>query len=146
MYRSSRFVFAFVVAIAALLVAGAASAQTTGPSITATSFIYPDRIVRGQDLGSSTRPQNLNPNGVSYADCVADMTLRFSVSVNGFDGQALQVWAAKSNDCSVDTNRGYGSVTGAACWLVNDGNASLVQLTQNTITVDVRVQDLVGPQ
>jgi hypothetical protein len=143
MFRRALCAFAFGVILA--LAAGDAGAQTVlSPTITATSFVFPERIVNGVDLGSSTRPMNLNPNGVSYDDCIKNMTLRFSVNVSGFNGQALQVWATKSGDCTADTTRGVGSVP--TCWLVNGGNASLVQLTSNTITIDVRVQDLVGPQ
>jgi len=127
---------------AGLSAASVAVAQTVGAS----GQPYPDRLVNGSDLGQSTRPQNLNPLGISYSDCVQDMTLRFSVTVSGFTGgQNLQVWATRSNDCTANASRGIG-LNAAVCWLVNQGVTGLVSNTATTLNFDVRVQDLVGPQ
>jgi hypothetical protein len=125
---------------------------TTQASVAASQQRYPDRILNygtssAQDLGQSTRPQNLNPLGISYNDCITDQTLQFTVQVSGFTGaQNLQVWATRSGDCSTDTARGAGGAFVATCWLVNQGITGRAMATPQTVTLTVRVQDLVGPQ
>src|SRR5580700_3463483 len=106
-----------------LLASGAAEAQ----SITAAVQINPERFTpNGQDLGQSTRPVNLNPTGINYADCIQDMQFVYSVTLSGFPGAAsdnMQVWATNQGDCTNDTTRGLGGTSSvqAACWLVNQG-------------------------
>jgi hypothetical protein len=107
---------------------------------------HPDRIVNGVDLQQSTRPMNLNPFGISYSDCIQDMTLRFSVAVVGLDGtETVQIWGTRSGDCTAPTTRGFGT-TANTCWLLGSTLTGMVVNTVTTYTVDVRVQDVVGPQ
>jgi hypothetical protein len=145
-------------AIAATLGSTPAGAQTaSGPTISQSGQLYPARILpngqsacgSGTAIGSctSTRPLNLNPFGVSYADCIADMTLQFSVTLNGFAGSdSLEVWASLTSPCTDNTDRGIGA-TAAVCWGVRAANiTNPVINTPQTYTFNIRVQDLVGWQ
>jgi hypothetical protein len=112
-------ILALAAVVGILLSSGAARAQT----INAAQQPYPDRILpNGANLGQSTRPLNLNPFGINYSDCVQNMVLQFSVTLNGFPGpntDHMQVWASLSQDCTQDANRGVGMLP--VCWLVNAG-------------------------
>ncbi len=106
----------------------------------------PHRIVQGMDLGPSTRPASQNPLGISYADCVADQTLRFPMQLSGFTGNAsLQVWASLGSVCVNPQDRGLDSGS-AICWGVSAGINDPMVIPPTTTNVDVRVQDLVGWQ
>jgi hypothetical protein len=155
-----------VASIVALVLAPHAShAQTTAPTSTTTIPVgtatpcvatpgaqptvsvslqqVPSRIVNKVNLGTSTRPPSLNPNGVSYQDCTDNMTLEFPVTACNFTGQSLQVWASRSSDCTNPSDRGHGGI--AVCWLVNQGSPSLQTSVTGEI-YDIRVQDIVGPE
>ena len=140
---------AFVLA-ATLVSAGAAAQIGTGggPTVTASGQPYPNRIVNGNNLGYSTRPQNLNPLGISYQDCLDDMTLSFSVTLNGFAGEdSLEVWASLTSDCTATGDRGIATGVQALCWGLRAGNIVNPNInTPQTYTFNVRVQDLVGWQ
>jgi len=140
-----RLAFSAAIVLAATLVPAVAAAQT----VSASGQPYPNRIVNGNNEGYSTRPQNLNPLGISYADCMADMTLSFSVTLSGFTASSpdsLEVWASLTSDCTAMTDRGIGA-TAALCWGTRSGNlTSVVTTTPQTYTFNVRVQDLVGWQ
>jgi hypothetical protein len=162
MVRSTRLP-AFALLPAILLAAEPARAQTTAASaamISASGQAYPDRIVNappllpsgvapGADLGESTRAQNLTPLGINHDDCISDMVLSFEVVLSGFDGsENLQVWASKSSDCTAATDRGALGAIAALCWPVAPQywqTGPVIQSPQ-TVTIQVRVQDLVGPQ
>ncbi|HSY24441.1 MAG TPA: hypothetical protein VK841_20080 [Polyangiaceae bacterium] len=154
-------VAAWLVALGALLVGvteSRAYAQTSGTttttsttgqeSITASQNVNPDRIVNGQDLGESTRPQNLNPTGINYSDCISDMSLQFSVTLSGFaatDNASMQIWATDHGDCTASTSRGIEGIN--QCWPLGQGTpADFVATSSVTQTFTVRVQDIVGPQ
>jgi hypothetical protein len=132
-----------------LVFAAVVLAMTCAPAAARAQSILgniPDRITTQGDLGETTRPDNQNPLGISYADCVADMTLRFTVQLSGFGGQAsLQVWASLGSGCVAPQDRGLDGGT-AVCWGVNPGILDPTIPTQLTTNVDVRVQDLVGWQ
>lgn len=68
------------------------------------------------------RAENLNPWGINFADCVADMRLDFPVTIANFTGAApahLEVWAGNGVDCSVDANRYLNNAgVSQACWQV----------------------------
>jgi hypothetical protein len=136
---------AFCVALVAFatLVPAVAAAQTVSVS----GQPYPNRIVGGVNEGYSTRQQNLNPLGISYQDCLDDMTLQFSVTASGFTGtDSLEVWASLTSDCTNPTDRGV-DYTAAVCW--GTRSQTLVDpliSTPQTYTFYVRVQDLVGWQ
>ena len=134
---------------AVLLVSESAVAQTMSAAtvILSPGQPFPNRIVGGVNMGASTRPQNQTPLGVSFNDCIQDMTLQFNLLVSGFDGsENFQVWATKSGMCVNPIERGIGGV--ATCWPVSPsgGFAGQIHQTSTPITVNVRVQDLVGPQ
>jgi hypothetical protein len=132
-----------VLVLPTILVSKGAEAQT----ISAGGEPYPTRLVNGTNEGTSTRPQNLNPLGVSYADCMDDMTLQFSVTLAGFNGNdSAEVWASLSSDCTSSTDRGIGS-TAVPCWGTRSGNIFNPTISNpQTYTFNVRVQDLVGWQ
>jgi hypothetical protein len=132
-----------VAALLVILSGGTAAAQT----ISASGQAYPNRIVHGMNLGFSTRPQNLNPLGISNEDCVEDTTLQFSVTLSGFTGtDSVEVWGSLGSDCTAMTDRGIGA-TSALCWGLRAGNiTSPIINTPQTYTFNVRVQDLVGWQ
>jgi hypothetical protein len=105
--------------------------------------IRPNRLVNGVNLGTSTRPPALNPNGVNYQDCIDDMVLQFPVTTCNFNGQNLQIWASRSSDCTNPSDRGIGGAS--VCWLVSQGSTALVSSQQGE-TYSLRVQDIVGPE
>jgi len=146
---SDRTALVIISLAAALLTSAPALAQITAgaPSIQlAANLAGPNRILPdGTNLGPSTRPVNLTPLGVSYADCIQDQTLQFPLIVTNFAGQNLQVWATEAGDCTQDVNRGVGGV--ATCWLVSTGKTGLVAgASAVPETITVRVQDVVAYQ
>jgi hypothetical protein len=157
MLRRVRLIVALGMMCAVWLASAPADAQTTGTSgttttggaesVNASGQLNPDRIVNGQDLGQTTRPQNLNPTGISYSDCISNMSLRFSVLLSGFiasDSASMQIWASRGTDCTAATNRGIGGV--AVCWPLGAGTAAGLIANGVSQSFDVRVQDIVGPQ
>jgi hypothetical protein len=116
-------------ALAGTLTSAVGRAQTTtttGPSISASGQQFPLRLTStgasacgsGTPTGdcTSTRPRNLNPQGISYADCISDMVLQFSVTLSGFTGlDSVEVWASLTSDCTAPADRGSGS-SAAVCW------------------------------
>jgi hypothetical protein len=138
-----RAILAFAVTLA-LLAPSVARAQTIAQP---TGVLYPDRILPdGTNIGYGPRPMNLTPVGISYADCIADQTLQFSLALSGFAGQDIQIWASRTGTCTNDGERGNGAV--ADCWPVDpSGWEHAVNLTTlTTQTFNVRVQDVVGRQ
>jgi MYXO-CTERM domain-containing protein len=113
-----------------------ARAQSISPPVP-----FPARIVNGQDVSGTVRPTNRYPQGISYADCEADMVLHFSLIVSGFNGQFLEVWASpQSQDCKPAASRGSGGVP--VCWrLVNTGDA-LYAPNATTIFRDIPVRNV----
>ena len=122
MVRSKRlFASAFVVASssATSLVAGVAHAQTVTGTATVTpgnnGFTY-RYDAQGNDVTQCcSRPENLNPTGISFNDCITNMSLGFPVTYGGFLNTALEVGVG-TVDCSQDTARGIGLL--ATCWKV----------------------------
>jgi hypothetical protein len=134
---------AFCLAVTAMLFLGPGLARAQ--TVTATQQPYPERFVNGQDVGQSTRPVNLNPFGVNYADCVADMVLQFNLTLDGFTGsQNMQIWATATGDCTATTTRGIGSIP--TCWQLEGSITLPVIGIATTRSFNVRVQDLVGPE
>jgi hypothetical protein len=138
----SRRAFSIAIVLAGTCAPAIASAQ----SIAASGTGFPARITPASSP-APTRPENLNPNGVNYTDCTADMTLQFPVLLDGFTGNAsVEVWASlASTYCTANTDRGIGS-TAAACWQVSQPLVIPNIATPQTTTFSVRVQDLVGWQ
>jgi hypothetical protein len=125
-------------------VASPCTAAVTTPTVSVSLQQVPERFVNGVDVGQSTRPVALNPNGVNYSDCIEDMVLQFRMTACGFTGQNLQIWASKSSDCTTPMDRGtQGGIS--QCWPVSQGSTGLVQ-SQGGVNYNVRVRDIVGPQ
>jgi hypothetical protein len=126
-----------------------ARAQTTGPTIAATQYPYPERFdSTGKDLNTTgSRPQNFTPLGVNYQDCMDDQSLQFSVDVSGFTGGTdIQIWASKTGDCTQDTSRAASGGGIPSCWLLPGGASSVNQPSHFTYYFKIRVRDIVGPQ
>jgi hypothetical protein len=132
-------------ALAVVAATPAAAQMSPAPVVSAMAGNPPPaRFVGDQPV--VPRSATWNPNGVSYADCIQDMHLVFTVNATNFDGsEDLEVWATASGDCSVDLARGVGGDGQASCWRVNPGLGAAV-LPDNAESFDIRVQDLVGPQ
>jgi hypothetical protein len=139
MHRSST----ALAGLAFLAVFGAASAGRA-QTVTASGQLYPHRILNGMDIGQAPRAQNLTPLGVNYADCIQDQSLQFSLTLSGFTGQDLQIWASRTGTCTTDSNRGNGGV--ANCWPLGGGLSAINMPAANIRTFTIRVQDIVGPQ
>jgi len=104
----------------------------------------PDRILPGGDnLGASTRPADLTPDGINFDDCMQDQTLQFALTLTGFNGESLEAWASTSSDCAEDVNRIGPTPT---CWLVASAVPALTTDVPTPETFGIRVQDLVGWQ
>jgi hypothetical protein len=136
-----RSAFGLALAGAVLLAARLASAQTVTP----TQQLVPERFESGVDLGPSTRPANLNPDGVNYTDCVGDMVLQFNLQLDGFTGsQNMEIWATANGDCMAPGTRGIQGIP--QCWELEGALIEPVIGTPITKSFSVRVQDLVGPE
>jgi MYXO-CTERM domain-containing protein len=100
----------------------------------AQSITLPATLQRNQIF----RVEVQNPLWINLADCLADDVLRFNVSLTGFAGLTLEVWAAAAGvDCTPANERQPGGA--AECWLVQ----RLVPVSSNTV-VEVRAQDVVA--
>jgi Fibronectin type III domain len=139
------------VTVATLVASTAARAQTTttttGPIVAPPTPGYvPDRIdAKGNDIGTSTRSQNLNPLGINYADCAANQSLRFNVNLSGFNGtnDSFQIWATNSGDCTANAARGV--TVAPTCWLLYQQAGINVGTTQS-FPFTINVRDIVGSQ
>lgn len=125
---------------------GTLTGTTGGPSVTS-ALLNPTRLINGN--AQTLRDQNLNPEGVSYSDCINDMVLEFSISLNSFNnGSSLLVWVGQTGPCNSTTARGL--MLAPVCWPAVPNNGTQLSAifggpgSVNTITVDVRVQDLVA--
>jgi hypothetical protein len=128
---------------AILFASGAAHAQ----SIDAAQQLQPERFVNKNDLGQGTRPSNLNPTGINYADCMEDMVFAYTVSLSGFsstNSDNMQVWASFGQDCSLDANRGLPDSSAATCWLVDEGLTQQNVEATRTYQSKIPVRALVG--
>ncbi len=106
----------------------------------------PDRILpNGDDIGVSTRPVGLNPDGINFNDCFTNQTLRFYLIASGFaSGENLAVYATISGTCTNDDERNTaGSID---CWYLGTTLQSIPAAASSPETINVRVQDLVAFQ
>lgn len=128
--------------VGAVLVAARAGAQTTPPAaIIATEQVNPNRLIGGQM--ATQRPQNLNPLGINYQDCVSDMVLQFNLLGTNFNGsERVEAWAG-TQECTSDMARGFGSPP--VCWQVAGEQTGFLG-SGFPIPVTIRVQDIVGHQ
>jgi hypothetical protein len=129
-----------------LFVFAAALAVTCASSVAHAQSITSSDPARTTAQSDPKRPDNQNPLGISYADCVADMTLQFAVQLSGFTGNAsLQVWASLGSTCADRRRTAASSPAARRC--AGALEPGLVDPSdQSPTTVNVRVQDLVGWQ
>lgn len=130
----------FLAAFAAALVVSLASLGAARAQSVKKSLANPDRYVGGAK--QSLRPESQKPQGINRGDCLADTTLRFSLTFTSFvGGQELQVWAGKgSDDCSDRTVRSDPQRS-ASCWMVHALQPGPLQSVGD---FDVNVRDIVG--
>jgi hypothetical protein len=141
MSRPPPWAAAFALGVSLVVVPGFTRAQTISLPPPGTQF--PTRLENGG--AAPTRPATLNPNGVNYADCIADMTLQFNLILDGFAGtQNMQIWATANGDCQEPVNRGIGAAP--TCWQLPNGLTQQPIGIPTSMTFNVRVQDLVGPE
>jgi hypothetical protein len=104
-----------------------------------TTQTIPLRFVNG--VQQKVRPANLNPTDINFSDCASDMHLLYSVGVQGFSGERLEVWVSATSDCTDPVARGAGG--SPTCW--NVFNTTINQLAPATIQFDIPVRAIVGP-
>jgi hypothetical protein len=113
-----------------------------GSVLTAGSVAHAQSIVL-QPQGVFYRDQPIRPVGrlphwVSQSDCLAKDVIHFPVTMVGYLGLTLQVWAANQGvDCSPANERQPGGT--AECWLVYSAPATI-----SPTTVDISAVDLVA--
>ena len=131
------------------LLARSAGAQTSAAMVTASGQLLPERFAPDgvTDLGTGSRPANLTPNGISFADCMEDQILRFTVAVSGFDGnENMQVWASTGSPCTDPGDRGINPAGASVCWFLQQAINATPYLTSQSIPVNIPVRDIVGFQ
>jgi hypothetical protein len=138
---------ACLVALVALL-PRSAHAQTDGggncPGISITVSPTVPRYYPGGDTRANEypyRPQALNPNDINYQDCISDINLEFTITIEGLSGctDTIQVWAGPT-DCTMTQARERNSGE-AQCWPVAQIGAFA---TEQTSTANIRAQDIVA--
>lgn len=98
------------------------------------------------NVTQNRRPDNLNPWGISFSDCMDDMRVDFSLTVAGFsatDDAHVEVWAGSGADCSVDANRNPTSAgVSHACWRVaNPMQPMVVGSSPLAVTASIYARD-----
>ncbi len=112
-----------------------------GSMLMATSVAHAQTIVL-QPQGVFYRNQPIRPSGrlphwVSQSDCLAQDVIHFPVTMTGYMGLTLQVWAANQGvDCQPAAER---QGTAAECWLVYSAPATI-----SPTTVDIKAVDIVA--
>jgi hypothetical protein len=134
---AARFLAAGVL-LGGLSVPALARAQTVSQS---PGQPYPVRLIK--NVVQNVRPENLNPQGINYADCASDMVLQYNVLISGFTNQTVEVWVSTSGNCTMDSNRGNNGV--ANCWLVARSQPQRAT-TSAPLQFTVPVRAIVGPQ
>jgi hypothetical protein len=103
--RRDRSILAIAAVAAILLASGRARAQSITASV---AQEYPVRLIDGQT--ATQRPLNLNPTGINFADCMANMVFQYTVLLSGFPGpntDSVEVWATNgTTQCFYDSARG----------------------------------------
>lgn len=129
----------FLPLLTAALAPGEANAQvaTAGPAVAIGPVIK--RVTPSGD-DYPVRVQNLRPEGINLADCLADVRLVFNLTLTGgpFGSYHLQAWAGPQ-DCSPLAARTPGTAT-AVCWPLLNGDVGQV----SPVDVSVRAQDIIA--
>lgn len=117
----------FISALAALFVCIAPKLAHAQATITIYQETSLPRVKDGKDV--KKRPINLTPEGVSYQDCIDNVSIRFPVQLAGFEGGGyVQVWGGKAGDaCTGDVTRT--NPNSRTCWQL--GPDLPLQLNQN---------------
>jgi len=109
-------------------------------SVGSTALAQTITIVSGADNPSrnveTAGRSDSNRNAISYGDCLANDAFHFDLTVYGYSGYQLQIWAGSSASCT-DYDARYGDAP--ECWLVYESRP-----TAENLEVTVRVQDIVA--
>jgi hypothetical protein len=136
--------------LALLLVPGVASAQSiTSAVANPARYLYEQGVCsscKATDVTNSPRPQNQNPEGVSFSDCEQNLRLDFTLVLSGFtasDQASVQVWAGTQNvACDQDSNRSSGMGVPHPCWQVAQTYGPVLATTSTTIPLSVYARDV----
>lgn len=84
------------------------------------------------------RDAGLNPEGISYQDCVDDQQIQVTLQMTGFEvGAAVQAYASVAQDCTGPTSRAGAT---AVCWPVYDSGIPL----QASATINIPVRKIMS--
>lgn len=133
--------------LALLLVPGLASAQSiSSAAANPARYLYEQGVCsscKATNVTGSPRPQNQNPEGVSFSDCEQNLRLDFTLVLSGFtasDPASVQVWAGTENvGCDQDSNRSSGAGVPHPCWQVAQ---TVLASTSETVTLSVYARDV----
>jgi len=143
------------VAAAALLAPASARAQDAsaggaeninGATANPDRFLYEGGVCQtcaATNVTNNPRAQNLNPEGINYADCEQNLRMDFSLSLSGFTATpeaSLQVWAG-TIDCTQPLNRVPGGGATHPCWQVAASSGPMTA-AMKTVTQSVFARDV----
>jgi len=140
---------AILLAAAPALAQDASSGGTeniNGASANPERFLYENGVCQtcvATDVTNNPRAQNLNPEGINYADCEDNLRMDFSLSLSGFvasDDAAIQVWAG-TIDCTQPINRAVGGGATHPCWQVGIPIGALTA-TSTSIAKSIYARDV----
>lgn len=139
---------ALLAALASVLVPALARAQTISAGApNPERYLYEQGVCsscNATDVTNTPRPQNLNPQGVSFSDCEQNLRMDFTLVLSGFtaaDAATVQAWAG-TVDCSRDENRGSTAGVEHPCWQVAAFYGPVLATTSQTITLSVYARDV----
>jgi hypothetical protein len=96
------------------------------------------------DVTENPRAQNLNPEGVNFADCTDNLRMDFSLTLSGFtaeDDVHVEAWAG-TIDCTQPTNRVLNAGVAHPCWQVGAPSSAMTVTASMTITWPVYARDV----
>jgi hypothetical protein len=96
------------------------------------------------DVTNTPRAQNLNPEGINYADCEQNLRMDFSLALTGFsalDAASVQTWAG-TVDCTQPVNRVATGGTLQPCWQVAPFTPAITATVSKNLTISVYARDL----
>jgi hypothetical protein len=126
--------------------AGSGGENINGATANPERFLYQSGVCRtcaATDVTNNPRAQNLNPEGINYADCEGNLRMDFSLALTGFtagDDAQVQVWAG-TVDCSQQANRVLNGGALHPCWQVANPLGPLVA-SAKTVGVSVYARDV----
>jgi hypothetical protein len=96
------------------------------------------------DVTNSPRAQNLNPEGINFADCEQNLRMDFTLVLSGFsaiDDALVEVWAG-TVDCTQPINRVLDEGVAHPCWQVAEPYGPVTATASQTITKSIYARDV----